>query len=54
MAGKIKYHTIQHLDSGHKEKLTEAEYEALQPRVKEIYKITDTQEIAEPAEVKEK
>lgn len=42
---------IQHLDSGHKEELTQEDYDALQPRIKEKYKVTSTKDVTTPPEV---
>ena len=49
---KKKIFVIEHLDSFHKEEISEDDYNALQPRIQAKYKIKSTKEAAEtPAEV---
>lgn len=49
---KTKMIQIEHVDSLHKEDLSEAEYDSLQPRIKTKYKVLKRYESAEtPAEV---
>ena len=48
---KIKVLTIKHLESTHSQEIPEDEFEALQSRIKEKYKITGSKEISTPAEV---
>mgnify|MGYP001763053090 CR=1 FL=1 len=48
---KVKMFTIEHSESTHKQEITESDYNELQPRIKEKYKITNTKEITTPAEI---
>lgn len=51
---KQKMLTIQHVDSEHVEKLTEAEYNDLLPEIKAKYEIKETASVEVPAEVADK
>jgi len=50
-AKKTKMVAIQHLDSGYKTELPEDDYNQLQARIKEKYKITGTSEVSTPSEI---
>lgn len=52
---KKKIFTIEHVDSLHKEDISEEDYNNLQPRLQAKYKIKSTKEAADvPAEVESK
>lgn len=46
--------TIKHIDSDHIEKLSESEYNGLQPAIKEKYEIVSDESVEIPSEVSDK
>lgn len=48
---KVTMLTIKHLESTHSQEISEDEFNQLQPRIKEKYKITGTKDVATPTEL---